>query len=55
MRVLAARDADQHGVAMFDHVVVGDGLACLALQAFGETLQVVRIFHEYLLIDFGDG
>ncbi|EXI77664.1 MAG: hypothetical protein AW12_03101 [Candidatus Accumulibacter sp. BA-94] len=39
--VLAAGDADQNGVAVLDHLVVGNRLADLAFQSFPQALQSV--------------
>ena len=45
VRVLAAGDADQNGVAILDHVVVDDGLADATFKKLSQLLQGIRGFH----------
>ncbi len=44
VRILAARKADHHAIAVDDHLVVGDRLADLAAQALGELAGFVVVF-----------
>ena len=41
VRILAAGEANQHRIALFDHVVIGNRLAGLTFQGFGQPLQGV--------------
>ncbi len=55
VRVLAARQADHHAVALADHRVVGDGLADLPAQPRGQTPEVVGNAGNGDILHFGSG
>ena len=43
--ILAAGQADENGVAVLDHVVIGNRLADVAFKALFQTLKSLRFFH----------